>query len=149
MRERTRTGTRSGTGTGTLTRWTLVAMVVTDLGFLFYWAMIVTGRLPARVMFAEYADPRVTAWNWSFLPLDVAASVLGLSAVRSLRQGDRRAPARLAASLALTCTAGGMALAFWAQRGQFDPAWLLPNAFLLVFPLPLLIRLFSFPEPVG
>lgn len=124
-----------------LLRVTTAAMVVTDVGFLLYWALIIAEALPPEAMFDEYTDPRVVAWNWSFLPLDVAASLTGLAAVRALRRGRSAASALLALSLALTATAGGMAVAYFAQRGQFDPAWMLPNLALLLFPLPLLARL--------
>lgn len=127
-------------GTGLL-RLTSFAMVVTDVGFLVYWLVAVTGVVPAAVWFAEHDDPRVAAWNWSFLPLDLAASATGLLAVRALRRGDPAAPPRLVASLSLTATAGGMAVAFWVLRGQWDPAWLVPNLALLLFPLPALARL--------
>lgn len=131
---------RAVRGTGLL-RLTMAAMVVTDLGFLAYWLVVATGVVPAESMFAGYADPRVAAWNWSFLPLDLAASFTGLAAVRAVRRGSPTASARLATSLTLTATAGGMAVAYWAQRGQFDPTWWIPNLALLLFPLPMLARL--------
>jgi hypothetical protein len=117
------------------------AMVLTDLGFLLYWTLVITGALPPSARFAEYADPKVTAWNWSFLPLDLVASLSGLSAVQALRRGSSAAAVQLAMSLSLTATAGGMAVVYWAQRGQWDPRWIGPNLYLLLFPLPLLGRL--------
>ncbi|MEU3657952.1 DUF5360 family protein [Streptomyces sp. NPDC032161] len=124
-----------------LLRATTVAMVLTDVGFVVYWALVIIGALPPEAMFDEYTDPRVTAWNWSFLPLDIAASISGLAAVRAMRRGSHAAPAALTLSLALTATAGGMAVAYFTLRGQLDPSWLLPNLALLLFPLPLLTRL--------
>lgn len=124
-----------------LLRATTVAMVVADIGFLVYWLVVATGIVPPESMFAEYADPRVAAWNWSFLPLDLAASFTGLAAVRAVRRSAPTASARLATSLTLTATAGGMAVAFWAQRGQFDLTWWIPNLALLLFPLPMLVQL--------
>lgn len=124
-----------------LLRVTMIAMVVTDLGFIAYWALIITDALPPEAMFDEYTDPRVAAWNWSFLPLDVAASLTGIAAVRAVRGSRPAAPTLLALSLALTATAGGMAVAYFAHRGQADPGWLVPNLALLLFPLPLLVRL--------
>lgn len=124
-----------------LPRFTTVAMVATDIGFIVYWALIIAGVFPAEVLFEEYDDPRVAAWNWSFLPLDIAASLTGLAAVRAMRRKLPAAPALLSISLALTATAGGMAVVYFAQRGQFDPFWMVSNLALLLFPLPLLIRL--------
>ncbi|MEI8080687.1 MAG: DUF5360 family protein [Actinomycetes bacterium] len=125
-----------------LLRITAWLMLVTDVGFVLYWTLIAIRLLPAEVMFADYDQPTVAAWNWSFLPLDMAASISGFAAVRALRRGHPRATPLLATSLTLTSTAGGMALAYWAIRGDFELTWWLPNAFLLVFPLGILVRLF-------
>lgn len=120
---------------------TVRLMVAVDAGFLAYWLAIGLALLPPEWMFAGYADPQVVAWNWSFLPLDVAASVTGLAAARALYRGRAGAEPLLATSLALTATAGGMAVGYWSLLGQFDPGWLAPNLFLLLFPLPGLIAL--------
>jgi hypothetical protein len=124
-----------------LLRFTTVGMLVADVAFVAYWVLVAGRLLPADRLFAEYADPRVVAWNWSFLPLDLAASVTGLLAATALRSGSLAAPARLVLSLALTATAGGMAVAYWAYRGQWDASWLVPNLLLAVLPLPMLVRL--------
>lgn len=65
----------------------------------------------------------------------------GFAALPALRAGQRNAAMLMVVSLSLTATAGGMALAYWAVRGEFQPAWWLPNTYLLLFPLPLLMRL--------
>lgn len=44
-------------------------------------------------------------------------------------------------SLALTSAAGVMALNFYVIRGDFDPAWWLPNLWLALFPAVALVRL--------
>jgi hypothetical protein len=124
-----------------LLRITLPLMIATDVGFIVYWILVATDVLPADQMFAEYTDPRVVAWNWSFLPLDIAASLTGLAAARAVRARAATATPRLVLSLALTSMAGAMALVYWALRGQFDLSWWLPNIFLFAFPLPLLSRL--------
>jgi len=128
-------------GSDRLLRFTTIAMIVTDIGFIIYWLLISGHVLPAEAMFDEYTDPRVAAWNWSFLPLDVAASLTGFAAVRVMRREEPAAPALLSLSLALTAAAGGMGAIYFALRGQFDPSWMLPNLALLLFPLPLLTRL--------
>jgi Family of unknown function (DUF5360) len=112
-------------------RWLVRGMVVVDAGFLLYWVAIAGGVIPPRLMFAEYQDPDVVAWNWSFLPLDVAASVTGFAGLRGAVVGAARSSMLLVVSLTLTATAGGMALAFWAMRGQFDLVWWVPNVALL------------------
>ena len=77
-------------GIDPLLRFTTLAMVVTDIGFVVYCGLIVTGWFPALILFKDYDDPRVAAWNWSFLPSDVAASTTGLAGVRAMR---RKSPA--------------------------------------------------------
>lgn len=134
-------GTDGAEGRDLLLSFSTVAMLAVDLAFIAYWVLVAGRLLPPQSMFAEYTDPRVVAWNWSFLPLDLAASATGLLAVSAVRRRSPAAPARLAVSLTLTATAGGMALAFWALRGQWDPWWALPNLALLGLPLPLLVRL--------
>lgn len=130
-----------------LLRRTAWLMLVTDVGFLVYWALIATRALPAEQMFANYDDPFVAAWNWSFLPLDVLASLTGFLALRALHQGRSGAAVLLPISLTLTATAGGMALAFWTLTGDFELSWWVPNAYLMIFPLPLLLRLIR--RPLG
>lgn len=130
-------------GGDVLLRLTVRAMVVADAGFLAYWLLAGLRLVPAQVMFAEYADPRVVAWNWSFLPLDLSASLTGLAAARALRRGSPAGTALLAVSLALTATAGGLAVTYWVLRGQLDPWWLAPNLALLACPLPQLVRLLA------
>jgi hypothetical protein len=125
-----------------------LALTVTDLLFLTYWGVSALDALglisvPADLLFAGHDEPRVVAWNWSFLPLDLAFSILGLSAVRAARAG--LGVWRPLALMSLVCTmiAGGMAVAYWGLLGEFDPAWFLPNLALLIWPmafLPGLVR---------
>jgi hypothetical protein len=119
-------------------------LLVTDWGFILYWSVTALAAahviaLPAAWMFRNHEDPTMVAWNWSFLPLDLAASALGLLAVRS-----RGAWKGLAAvSLALTSCAGLMAVSFWAVSGDFALSWWAPNLFLMAWPwifLPGLMR---------
>jgi hypothetical protein len=116
-----------------------IALTLTDLLFITYWAIsaaAVAGliHLPATLMYEGYGQPNVTAWNWSFLPLDLAFSATGLAAVRAAsRQNPLWRPLALI-SLLLTAVAGGMACAYWTLLGSFDPAWFLPNLLLLIWP---------------
>ncbi|MCB9588029.1 MAG: DUF5360 family protein [Polyangiaceae bacterium] len=41
-------------------------------------------KVPADWLFRDYTDPNIVAWNWSFLPLDLLASVTGLSGASNL-----------------------------------------------------------------
>ena len=110
-------------------------MLVTDLGFIAYWAVTGLHAVPEAYLFKDYQDPLIVAWNWSFLPLDLTISASGLLSLWLQRRGDRRWPALTLVSLTLTSCSGLMALAFWALRRDFDVTWWLPNAFLLVYPL--------------
>ncbi|GAA2021369.1 hypothetical protein GCM10009839_17930 [Catenulispora yoronensis] len=124
-----------------LLRRTAWLMLGTDIGFLLYWTLVTVHALPPEQMFHDYDQPSVAAWNWSFLPLDLLASVTGFLALRALRRGRPIGLALLPLSLTLTSTAGGMALAYWAVAGDVELSWWLPNAFLLVFPIPAMTRL--------
>ncbi len=121
------------------------ALTLTDGAMLGYWAVTALAALgvvslPPEALYKNYHDPLLVAWNWSFLPLDVAFAATGLAAVRRARAG--RAWRGLAiVSLTLTICAGGMAVTFWTLTGDFDPAWWLPNLLLLFGPLVWLPRL--------
>ena len=104
-------------------------MWVIDLGFIAYWSLIITNTIPAALMFEGYEDPYVQAWNWSFFPLDIAASITGLIALLNVKLTQ----VMTVVSLTLTAIAGGMAIAFWAFLGYFDLSWWLPNLFLFAF----------------
>ncbi|MFI6156874.1 DUF5360 family protein [Kitasatospora sp. NPDC051170] len=127
---------------GCVLRFTKVSMALTDLGFLAYWAVTVTALLPARYAYRDYDDPILADWNYSFLPLDLLASLTGLAALLTACRGGRAAVRPLMLiSLVLTSTAGLQALAFWALRGDFTLSWWAPNLFLLLFPLPGIVHL--------
>ena len=118
-------------------------MLFTDLGMLLYWAVTAAMALhlidiPGDWLFKDYHDPRVMAWNWSFLPLDLLLSVTGLAALRM--ESANHANWRIMATVSLTLTfcAGLMAIAYWLIVQDFDPAWWIPNLFLILWPLPFL-----------
>ncbi len=117
-----------------------VALTMTDVAFLAYWA--VSGlaafgmvHVPASLMYADYDNPRVVAWNWSFLPLDLAFSVSGLGAVLAARRGLPIWRPLALISLIVTIAAGLMAVSYWTLLREFDPSWFLANAALIVWPL--------------
>ena len=110
-------------------------MLATDLGFLLYWAITLAHAIPAEWLFKDYQNPILQSWNWSFLPLDGLVSASGLAAVLLARRGHPTARPAALISLTLTSCSGLMAVAFWALRRDFDPAWWAPNLFLLLYPL--------------
>lgn len=116
-----------------------IALILTDTAFLTYWALAGLHEagllsLPQDWLYPNPDDPRVKAWNWSFLPLDLAFSATGLAAVQAMQ---RKRPWRHLAliSLILTMVAGGMAISYWTLTGEVAPAWYGANLVLLVWPL--------------
>jgi hypothetical protein len=92
------------------------------------------GVIPDELLFKDYDNPILSAWNWSFLPLDLAISATGLTALRRAKRGLGWRNLALV-SFVLTSCSGLMAVSFWTLRADFDPAWWLPNLFLLLYPL--------------
>jgi hypothetical protein len=107
-------------------------LLLVDLGLLIYWVIAMGDLLPAEWLFKGYHDPVVSAWNWSFLPLDLLASFTGLAGIWTLRRGQRRAgECLLMVSLTLCFCAGLMALSFWTLTDDFDCIWWAFNAMLM------------------
>jgi Family of unknown function (DUF5360) len=122
------------------------ALLITDWSMIAYW--LVTGlvglglvSLPPEYLYRDYHNPVMVAWNWSFAPLDLIFSVIGLASVRLAAKGDARWRGFAILSLALTFCAGLMAIVFWALRRDFDLGWWLPNLALIIWPLVFLPRL--------
>lgn len=129
-----------------MSRGLAIALLVTDLLFLTYWSMSVlqlvgVADVPSEMMYADHLEPRVVAWNWSFLPLDVTFSLTGLAAVFASRRGSASWRTLAIVSLTLTATAGGMAVSYWTLLAEFDPAWFLPNLAILLWPFVFLLDL--------
>lgn len=123
-----------------LTKFEKIGIWAIDIGFIVYWSVIVFRLIPAEAMFDGYEIPEVQAWNWSFLPLDILASLTGILGNTSTRLNRL---SLLTISLVLTSVAGGMAIGFWAFKGDFELAWWLPNLILFLFPLFPLARIVS------
>lgn len=124
----------------------VVAFTVTDSLFLLYWT--VSGfaqagliHIPRAWMYADFDQPQVVAWNWSFLPIDLAFSILGISAVVASRQECALWRPLALLSLAFTIAAGAMAVGYWLILQQLDPGWLIPNLALVIWPIFFLPRL--------
>ncbi|MDF2706757.1 DUF5360 family protein [Nonomuraea muscovyensis] len=128
-------------------RTTKVLMLITDVGFVVYFGVTGLGLIPPEWAFAGYADPVMADWNWSFLAIDLLAGATGLGSLLLLRRGSASGPPLMLVSLVLTMASGLMAIAFWTLRGDFSLAWWLPNLYLMIFPLPAIVRLAG-PRPV-
>jgi Family of unknown function (DUF5360) len=123
-----------------------ILMQITDFGMLAYWATTSLMALsiinvPGELLFNNYHDPQVMAWNWSFLPLDLLLSATGLWALRLERKGAAEWRIWSAISMALTVCAGLMAISYWAIMREFTLTWWAPNLFLMLWPLPFLWKL--------
>ncbi len=126
----------------------VIALTVTDVAFILYWALAASSQagviqIPPEWMYANYDQPDVIAWNWSFLAVDLAFSVFGLKAVAAARRGDPAWRSFAIVSLTLTMAAGGMAVSYWAILREFDPSWFLANLTLVIWPLFFMRRLMS------
>ncbi|OYY72874.1 DUF5360 family protein [Sphingomonas sp. 28-63-12] len=122
------------------------SMIALDGGMLAYWAIAALAcigvlHLPPDVMYQGYGDPVIDAWNWSFAPLDLGFSIMGLVSVAMARRGDPRWRPVAIVSLAFAFCAGLMAISFWSLTGDFAVAWWLPNLLLMAVPGVWLARL--------
>ncbi len=115
-------------------------LLVTDFGFLTYWSIsliILLGYdlVPVEYLYNDYHNPLMYAWNWSFFPLDMVLSIVGLISIRLFKRGNPAWYPLVLFSLALTFCAGFMAISFWAITKDFSPAWWIPNLYFTIWPL--------------
>ncbi|MDF2988975.1 MAG: hypothetical protein K0R50_4485 [Eubacterium sp.] len=109
--------------------------LVTDIGFIFYWAITLLHVIPEQLLFKDYTNPILVSWNWSFLPLDLFISLTGLVSVYLYLKRNNGWKVISLISLTLTFCSGLQAIAFWVLQKDFDPAWWIPNLYLLIYPL--------------
>ena len=110
-------------------------LTITEVGMLLYWCFATLVLLdiltvdPA-LMYSDYKNPTIVAWNWSFFPLDILFSILGLLG-RFTSLPQRKKELLTTTSLSLMFCAGLMAISFWAIRGNYDPIWWSINLWLM------------------
>jgi hypothetical protein len=124
-------------------RLMLRLMVATDVGFLAYWLVTALHLLPPDWLYNDYQNPMLVDWNWSFVAIDVLVSATGFTALIAARRKSTAAVGLALVSLTLTSASGLMAIAFWTLRHDFEWTWWMPNAFLLLYPLPFIKQLVS------
>jgi len=112
-------------------RWNLL---LTDIGFLLYWIASALSLLPPEWLYKDHGNPILMAWNWSFVPVDFAASASGLAALWLARAGRATWSHWALVSLSLTFCAGLMAVTFWSLRADFEFSWWVPNLYLVAWP---------------
>ena len=121
-------------------------MFITDVGMLLYWVATILMALkllniPPDWLFNDYEDPLVVAWNWSFFPIDLAFSLTGLKALQLEKRNDNSWRMWAVISLTLTVCAGLMAISYWVLVKDFALSWWIPNLFLMLWPIPFIIKL--------
>jgi hypothetical protein len=110
-------------------------LLITDLDFIFYWLITAFNLLPFDWLFQDYTNPLLIAWNWSFAPVDLMASLTGLWSLHLMRHQHSNWKITAIISLTLTFCAGLMAISFWTLRHDFDPSWWIPNLYLIFWSL--------------
>jgi hypothetical protein len=111
-----------------------ILLLVTDALLVLYWLAVTVEAIPEEQAFRDYTNPVVQAWNWSFFPLDLAATVFGFAGVYLVRIRHRLGWIVLTVGLTLTFCAGFMAITFWAYYGDFNATWWASNALLMIVP---------------
>jgi hypothetical protein len=120
--------------------------LITDIGFILYWLITLLHLIPAEYLFEDYTNPILTAWNWSFLPLDLLVSLTGFMSLYLYNQNNPNWKMIALISLAFTSASGLQAIAFWAIRVDFDWTWWLPNLYLLLYPPFFIVALLRKPQ---
>ena len=110
-------------------------LLITDIGFLAYWLAAAIGMFPPEWLYSNHEDPIMVAWNWSFAPIDLTASALGLYSLALSRLGKPAWRTYCVISASLTFCAGLMAVSFWAIQRDFNFGWWLPNLYLVLRPV--------------
>lgn len=121
--------------------------LLTDIGFILYWAVTWVSWIPKEYLYQDYTNPLLVAWNLSFLPLDLLISVTGFYSLFLLRRSDQRSRMVALISLVLTFCSGLQAIAFWSFRGEFNWGWWVPNLYLMIYPLFYIPRLLRKEQP--
>lgn len=118
-----------------------INFLLVDIGFFFYWTITYFQLIPDELLFPDYKNPTLVTWNWSFFPLDIGLSLSGIASLILLNRKNEYWRILAIVSLALTHASGLMAISFWAFQGWFDLSWWLPNLYLMLYPIPMLVFL--------
>lgn len=108
----------------------------TEIAMLLYW--LLAGALALELitidpslMYSDYQNPMVIAWNWSFFPIDVAFATIGLTARFCSMSGQLKFKLEVTSAVLMLC-AGVMAVSYWTITGDFDVTWWSMNVWLIV-----------------
>jgi len=102
-------------------------LTITEVSMALYWVFavfVVTGfiNVAPEYMYSDYKNPVIVSWNWSFFPIDILFSVLGLFS-RFGKSSAYHKQMLSTVSLSLMFCAGLMAISFWLIKGEYDPFW--------------------------
>jgi len=98
------------------------------IAFLLLFGLV---DIPAEYMYLDYQKPTIIAWNWSFFPIDLIFSMVGLYA-RFGQLTLHKKQLLETVSLSLMFCAGVMALSFWAIQNTYDVFWWGTNIWLIL-----------------
>ncbi|HEX9059763.1 MAG TPA: DUF5360 family protein [Clostridia bacterium] len=112
-----------------------VFLLINDIAFIAYWLVTLLHLIPQNLLFKDYNDPIMAAWNWSFFPLDMCVSFSGILSILLYKRKSPYWRSLCLVSLVLTFCSGLQAIAFWAFRFDFDLIWWSANLYLLIYPL--------------
>lgn len=112
------------------------ATTTTEILMVVYWIFataLVLGviSIDPNLMYSDYNNPLIVAWNWSFFPIDIAFAVIGLTAKFGRFSAGRRLKLETIAATLMMC-AGLMAVSFWIITGDFSLEWWAVNVWLIV-----------------
>jgi len=108
---------------------------VTEVLMVLYWilaSLLVFGfiKIDPSMMYSDYENPLVVAWNWSFFPIDIAFAGIGLFAKYGNVAGGQGFKLEVSAATLMIC-AGLMAISYWVITGDFSPTWWAINIWLV------------------
>lgn len=112
-----------------------VFFLATDLGFIIYWLITLLHIIPSELAFKDYTNPIISAWNWSFFPLDMCVSFTGITTIILFSRKNNLWKKFALLSLAMTFCSGLQAVSFWFLRNDFDFMWWAFNLYLVIYPL--------------
>ncbi len=115
------------------------ATTATEIAMLAYWSLasaLALGliSIDPALMYSDYENPLIVAWNWSFFPIDIAFALTGLGARFGAVSSSSRIKLEITAAVLMMC-AGVMAISFWAITGDFDSVWWIMNIWLIALGL--------------
>lgn len=109
--------------------------LITDIGFMFYWFITLFHLIPQNLLFKDYTNSILVAWNWSFLTLDMSISITGFLSLYLYSKRNVLWRKFSLISLVLTFCSGLQAISFWTIRCDFDLLWWAFNLYLMIYPI--------------